>query len=67
MMASEFMSRNPAIDEFVIRGLDCRMSPLATYWPFEVLQRKPGVYDDVVEVSSQIVQNAKRKQLLTIP
>ena len=60
------MARNPAIDDFVIRGLDCRMSPLAMYWPFEVLQRKPDVYDDVVEVSSRLVRYVKRKQLLTV-
>ena len=49
-MASELMAKNPGIDDFVIKTIQSRMSPLAMYWPFEVLQRKRGVNDDVVEV-----------------
>ncbi len=32
-------------------GIPVRLSPLAAFWPFEVLGRKKGVEEDVVEVS----------------
>ena len=52
-MASELMAKDPTIDDYVIKNLGCRISPMAMYWPFEVLQRNRGVPDDVAEVSVQ--------------
>ena len=49
-MASELMAKNPVIDNFMIKSIGCRISPLAMVWPFEVLQRKRGADEDVVEV-----------------
>lgn len=38
-----------AAAEPVVQGI--RISPLAAFWPFEVLSRREGIQEDVVEVS----------------
>ena len=40
-------------------GMGIRLSPLAAFWPFEVLGRKEGVEEDVVEVSISILPSVK--------
>lgn len=65
-MASELMSKNPVIDDFVIKNIGCRISPLAMYWPFEVLQRKRGANEDVVEVRPQSLPSLWIREVTTI-
>ena len=65
-MASELMAKNPVIDDFVVKNIGWRISPLAMYWPFEVLQRKRAVNEDVVEVGPLSILSLERMTLTAL-